>query len=115
MQKLIEFNEKSFNNVDVSSDATSKMYDIRSAIGYSIHTYWENITGTVSIITEASNDTDTFALTTSNWAPIQTFNLVPSNGNRILNVEVAHYCFIRFRIVQINGTGNFTLIATAKK
>lgn len=107
-----DINQTIFSGVDLSTNQTSISINIRQIIGYSVHFYWANGTGTNgTLIVEATNDNLDATPVTPTYSIIASTNVTTVSGDWMLNVERAMYSYIRLRWVPSSGTGG---ILTAK-
>jgi len=102
--------EKPFDSYLMSQpDDKSYTFDIRSLIGYSVHTYWTGAsTTTSSIIIQASNDQ-------TSWVTVDTVNIDTVAGSDLLNVERAMYQWMRIYYIKGAETSGLLTVSLCGK
>ena len=105
-------NVRVFDGVNLNSNQTSVLFELRQNSLYCVQHKWSGFTGTVTIYTEGTNFMD--STDDTEWFQVDTCVLNTGTGTRGINVEKAGYPFVRVRIVQTSGTGTLTTIINAK-
>lgn len=102
--------EKPFDSYSMSlSGDRSYIFDIRSLIGFSVHTYWTGAsTTTSSIIIQASNDLNS-------WITVDTVEINAATGADLLNVERAMYQWMRIYYSKGSETSGLLTVSLCGK
>jgi hypothetical protein len=91
----------------MSVSLTSVTIDIAELPGYAVHAIWTGSpVGTINV--NASNDSVNFVSVASQAAG-------GSNGQFLLNTEVAHYRWLQVTYTATSGTGSLTTYVSAKR
>ena len=106
---IFSFNKTLYTNESMAGDLVSEIVDISEVTGYAVHFIWSgNPTG--SLLVEASNTQNS-----SDFILVSTTALAGTADKKILNVEKAHYRFIKISYVRTSGTGNLSLHVSGKR
>lgn len=104
---IFQLNKKIFDQSSMSTSLTSEVLDIAELVGYCIHAIW---TGTPNgqIRVQGSNDG-------TNFVNISTQNTGGSSGQYLLNVEHAHYRYLRLFYNRTGSTGALDCYVSGKR
>ena len=104
---IFSINKQIFNAVVLTQDRTSEVIDISELIGFAVHSIW---TGTPvgNIIIQASNDG-------SNFVDIDTQAAGGAAGQDLVNIDRAHYRYVRVFYDFSSSTGTLTTYLSGKR
>jgi hypothetical protein len=107
MLPLFQINKRLFNAEVMDEDLTSEVIDISELIGFAVHSIW---TGTPAgnIIVQASNDG-------SNFVNIDTQAAGGAAGQDLVNIDRAHYRYVRVFYDFTSSTGALSVYLSGKR
>lgn len=107
LDPIFSLNKLVISAGDMSSDITSPSLDIAEVGGFAVHNIWTG-SPTGNIIVQASNDD-------SNWFNVDTQAAGGSAGNDIVNIDGAHYRYVRVFYDATSGSGSLNSYISGKK
>lgn len=103
---IFSLNKKLFDNETMDEDLTSEVVDIGELIGFAVHSIWSG-TPAGNIIIQGSNDGE-------NFYSIDTQAAGGAASQDLVNIERAHYRYVRVFYDFTSSTGQLTAYLSGK-
>lgn len=105
---FFSINKKIIDSQSMGADIVSEGVDIAELGGYCFHAIWTGTAPSGNIIIQVSNDN-------SNFVDMVTHDTEAQDGQLLLNVERAHYRYVRAFYDRTSGTGTLNSYISGKR
>lgn len=105
-----EFNLKTLDAADMSSNITGDVINIQNVKGYAVQFIWTGASPVGELDIEASNDGETFTSILDS-----TLEVAANSGDYLVNVENALYGYIRVVYTSTSGSGDLTCFVNGQR